>query len=156
MSHVRFDDIDGLKALVGEQPRGGGPPIQVTQAMIDAFADLSGDRQWIHVDPERCARESPLGVPIAHGMLLVSLAVARGQHGEPQITGFGNAIHYGIDELRFLRPVVAGSRVLVQRRVVHARRKGRGGSQLTFEVTLRTETDEGPALRFRSTVVLLP
>ena len=113
MSRVRFDDIDGLKALVGEQPRGGDPPIEVTQAMIDAFADVSGDRQWIHVDPERCKRESPLGAPIAHGMLLVSLAVARGQQGEPRITGFGQAIHHGIDELRFLRPVAAGSRVLI-------------------------------------------
>lgn len=71
---IRFDDLDALKQVVKSDAYGRfGRPIQVTQAMIDAFAEVTGDRQWIHNDVARAKRESPLGTTIAQGFLLVSL-----------------------------------------------------------------------------------
>jgi len=156
MTSVRFDDIESLQALVSDALLPLGPPIEITFSMVDAFAELTGDRQWIHVDVERCRRDSPLGAPIAHGMLLVSLTIAQGQQSEPHIVGFGQAIHYGVDALRFMRPVAVGSSIAARRRVVHVRKKGVGGSQLSFETEVLATGSEQPVLRYRSTVVFLP
>ena len=73
MQDIRFDDIEGLRAKVSEEFGPWGPPVEVTQAMIDKFAELTGDQQWIHVDVERAKRESPFKGTIAHGFLTLSL-----------------------------------------------------------------------------------
>ncbi|MBW2453947.1 MAG: MaoC family dehydratase [Deltaproteobacteria bacterium] len=157
MSEVRFDDIDSLGALVSDGEFDAfGPAIEITQDRIDQFAELTGDRQWIHVDRERCARDSPLGKPIAHGFLVLSLITALTEGAAAQIVGFGQAIHYGADQLRFLKPVPAGSQVQARRRVAHVRKKGIGGSQLTFETEVCVVGDDRPALTYRSIVVFLP
>ena len=70
---IAFDDIDAINGHASEEYGDWGAEIEVTQEMINAFAELTGDRQWIHVDVERCIRESPFGGPIAHGYLTMSL-----------------------------------------------------------------------------------
>ena len=85
--------------------------VQVTQDMINRFADLTGDHQWIHVDEERAARESPFHATIAHGFLTVSL-ISRLLHDAVNVRGdFKLAVNYGFNRLRFPAPVIAGSHV---------------------------------------------
>jgi acyl dehydratase len=148
---VRFDDLDALGKLVSEAWGPWGEPMLVTQEMIQQFGDLTQDQQWIHVDVDRCRRETEIGTTIAHGFLLVSLlpALVRGAGGET-LVGQRTVINYGIDQLRFVSPVPSGSRVQARRRIVHVRKKGPNGTQLTFETEVRVVDAERPALVCRS------
>src|SRR5262245_2149318 len=95
MDEVRFDDIERLRAKIQD---GFGPwsaPIEVTQEMINRFADVTGDHQWIHLDVERAKRESPFGTTIAHGFLTLSLIPKLSAGGTWRVTGFGNVTNYG-------------------------------------------------------------
>ena len=83
----------------------------VGQPMIDAFAELTGDRQWIHVDAERAAREAPTGSTIAHGLLTLSLLPAMRSEIGVVPNGTGRSINYGYDKIRFLAPVRPGARI---------------------------------------------
>ncbi|MGE4325338.1 MAG: MaoC family dehydratase [Pseudodonghicola sp.] len=85
--------------------------ITVDQAMINAFADVTHDQQWIHVDPERAARETPFGGAIAHGFLSLSLASRFAYDCFQPEPGQVMSINYGFNKLRFLNPVKAGSRL---------------------------------------------
>ena len=83
----------------------------VDQPMIDAFAELTGDRQWIHIDTERAVAEAPTGTTIAHGLLTLSLLpMMRNEIGVIP-NGTGRSIHYGYDKIRFLAPVTPGARI---------------------------------------------
>ena len=83
--------------------------VQVTQERIDLFADATGDRQWIHVDPERAA-EGPFGTTIGHGYLTLSLLPVMSYEVVPR-QGGGMAVNYGLNKVRFPAPVPVGSRV---------------------------------------------
>ncbi|MEL7514773.1 MAG: MaoC family dehydratase [Pseudomonadota bacterium] len=85
--------------------------INVDQAMIDQFATVTHDDQWIHVDPERAARETPFGGAIAHGFLTLSLASRFAYDCFDEVPGQVMGINYGFNRLRFLSPVPAGSRL---------------------------------------------
>ncbi len=93
MALARAEGIDGLRDLIGA-PVGPSEWREVTQPMIDAFADLSGDHQWIHVDPERASSESPFGTTIAHGNLTLSMIDGL-RFGLIEATGFKLAVNYG-------------------------------------------------------------
>jgi acyl dehydratase len=154
VTDVRFDDLDALGALCSDTFGPWGEPIAVTQEMIQQFGDLTQDQQWIHVDVERCRRESAIGTTIAHGFLLVSLlpALVRGTGGAA-IAGHRTVINYGIDQLRFVSPVPSGSRIQARRRIAHVRKKGPNGTQLTFETEVRVLDADKPALVCRSLVL---
>src|SRR5881628_2602695 len=111
VEEIRFDDIEKLRSKITDAFGDWSEPVEVTQDMIDRFADLTGDHQWIHVDVERAKRESPFGGTVAHGFLTLSLLPA--MHSRPtwQIAGFGNATNYGANKLRFVSPVPAGARI---------------------------------------------
>lgn len=83
----------------------------VDQKRIDVFADATEDHQFIHIDPERAARETPFGTTIAHGFLTLSLLSVFSYEALPKISGATMGINYGFDKLRFVSPVRAGSRV---------------------------------------------
>ncbi len=83
----------------------------VDQRRIDEFADCTGDRQWIHVDVERAERESPYGGTIAHGYLTLSLAASLSIEAGVIPPDAAAALNYGLDKVRFVAPVKAGSRV---------------------------------------------
>jgi hypothetical protein len=102
MEEIRFDDLEACarRWRTGSAP--GAQPIEVTQEMINRFADVTGDHQWIHIDVERAKRESPFGTTIAHGFLTLSLLPKLGAGGAWRVTGFGNATNYGADKLRFV------------------------------------------------------
>src|SRR5438094_9573655 len=105
-----IEGIAELKSLVG-QSVGLGDWYTVTQAQIDAFAETTGDRQWIHVDTERARTESPFGTTIDHGFLTLSL-LSQLHAQAVQVRGdFKMAINYGLNRVRYPSPVPAGSRV---------------------------------------------
>jgi acyl dehydratase len=88
--------------------------LTVTQERVNMFAEATGDRQWIHTDPARAARESPYGAPIAHGYLTLSLQIPlRGlvQAERPFLPGVKNVVNYGLNKLRFPNAVRVGSRI---------------------------------------------
>src|SRR5688572_5226340 len=119
MTDYQFDDVDGLNAAVSPEFGDWGPEIEVTQEMINGFAELTGDRQWIHIDIERAKRESPFGGPIAHGFLTLAL-VPKLNPASVNVVGHGNATNYGSERLRFIAPVPAGSKVHARQRSVGA------------------------------------
>ena len=101
--------ISGLKELVG-QHLGYSDYVEITQEQVNLFAEATGDHQWIHVDPERAAKESPFGGPIAHGYLTLSL----GPRLAPEIMrveGIKMGVNYGAEKVRFPSPVPVGSRL---------------------------------------------
>lgn len=154
MHEVRFDDLEALSSLVSTETGPFGPLMPITQEMIDRFADLTGDRQWIHVDVERCRRE---GVStIAHGFLVLSLVTALVQAGDVRIVGHGRVINYGADMLRFTSPVPAGCNLHARRRIAHVRKKGVGGVQITFETEVWVEGADKPAMLYRSLALFMP
>jgi acyl dehydratase len=103
--------FNGLAELVTAEGAELGPSdwVVVDQARIDAFADATGDHQWIHVDPER-AVTGPFGTTIAHGLLTLSL-LPTFLHQLFRVDGVTMAINYGLDKVRFLTPVPVGSKL---------------------------------------------
>src|ERR1017187_2460049 len=118
MQTIKFDDIAALTAKIGKEFGPWSEPIHVTQEKINQFADVTGDRQWIHIDVERCKKESPFGGPVAHGFLTLSLLPAFRSKEDYTITGFRNVVNYGANKLRFVAPVPAGARVHARSRLV--------------------------------------
>lgn len=113
--------------------------ITVDQQMIDTFAANTHDEQWIHVDPDRAARETPFGGAIAHGFLTLSLASRFAYDVLPDHPGAVMGINYGFNKLRFLKPVLAGSRV--RGRFVLKSATRRSDTELLQENTLTIEID---------------
>ncbi len=132
-----------MDALVG-QPLGTSDWLEVTQAMIDKFADATGDHQWIHVDVARAKAEMPGGSTIAHGYLTLSLLPALVAKVY-RITRRSHGLNYGSNKVRFTSPVPAGSRVRVQLRL-KASEPVTGGRRLVTEATVEIEGAERPAL----------
>ena len=120
-----------------------GPTAWVTieQARIDAFAEATDDRQWIHVDPERAAA-GPFGTTIAHGYLTLAL-LPRFVTEVLSVDGYALTVNYGLNRVRFPAPVPVGSRVRARFRVA-AVEDVRGGVQLTVESTIEREGQDKP------------
>ena len=116
--------------------------LEVTQARIDRFADATDDRQWIHVDAARAAEESPFKSTIAHGFLTLSLVSALGQRAM-RVSGLRMAINYGLNRVRFISPVPAGSRVRGRFAPIAVSREG-DSVQVTWRVTVEREHAEKP------------
>ena len=121
--------------------------VEVTQKMIDTFADATGDHQFIHVNPELAA-QTPFGGTIAHGFLTLSLMplLATKQSGEPSLEGVKMAINYGGNKVRFLQPVRSGKRVRGRFKLLELKEKRPGQWQRTIEFTCEIEGEEKPAL----------
>lgn len=101
--------LEELRVLVGSEI-GVSRWIEVTQKMIDQFADVTHDHQFIHIDPEAAAK-TPFGSTIAHGFLTVSLMSSMAYEAGPSLKGVAMGVNYGFDKLRFLAPVRAGKRI---------------------------------------------
>ena len=155
MQEIRFDDIDGLNKKVSDEFGPWGPEVEVTQEMINKFAELTGDHQWIHVDVERAKRESPFKTTIAHGFLTLSLLPVLRSGSDFRITGYGNATNYGADKLRFVSPVPAGSKVHARSRLVGVEAKPKG-TQVTQEIAVHVAGSDRPALLYTMLVLYHP
>lgn len=137
-----FADVEELASLEGEVDLGRSDWVTVDQRMIDLFADATGDRQWIHVDPERAA-DGPFGSTIAHGFLTLSL-LPRLVSQLYAVESAGMVVNVGSDKVRFLAPVPVDSRVRAHAVITGRERRGQAvRNHLT--VTIEIEGTERPA-----------
>lgn len=136
-----IDGIAGLREVEGEE-LGRSEWTPVTQDRIQAFADVTGDRQWIHVDTERAAR-GPYGGTIAHGFLVLAMVPALAAQVY-RVSGLAMAVNYGLEKVRFPAPVPAGSRIRVGVRVIRVTASDRGHLAL-IEHTVEREGSTRPA-----------
>ncbi len=140
--------VADLPGLIGREI-GVSRWIRVDQARIDAFADITDDHQFIHIDPVAAA-QTPFGGTIAHGFLTLSLLSAMTYDAVPPLEGVVMGVNYGFDKLRFLAPVPAGSNVRGRFKLMSAEEKGPMGDGtrwlLKHEVTVEIEGTDKPAL----------
>lgn len=119
---------------------------EIDQARINQFAECTGDHQWIHVDVERAQRESPFGATVAHGYLTLSLLPMLQYSIGAIPSDVKQAVNYGMDKLRFIAPVRAGSRIRDRATLLAAEDKGHGRLLITTRHTVEIEGEEKPAL----------
>lgn len=119
---------------------------RIDQARIDAFADATGDRNWIHVDPTRARAQLPGGQTIAHGFLLLSLTVEDDVGALSGFTGIAHVLNYGLNKVRFLAPVPSGSEVRVRSRLLSLQPRQPGQWLLTQHKTVERVADGDTAL----------
>ena len=131
-----FETLADLQALVG-QPLGHSDWITVDQPRVNAFAEATEDRQWIHVDPER-ARSGPFGGPIAHGFLTLSLIPYFFETGFV-VRETRMVVNYGLNKVRFTAPVPVGCRLRAGFRLLAMEPVTGGAMQLTVEVAIEAE-----------------
>jgi acyl dehydratase len=136
-----FATPDDLRGAVGEH-LGYSDWLLITQAQVTAFADATGDHQWIHVDPERAAT-GPYGATIAHGYLMLSL-LPRLCAEVYRVDGVALAVNYGLNRVRFPAPVPTGSEVRAGLRVV-AVNETPGGVGVTCEATVEVRGAPKPS-----------
>jgi acyl dehydratase len=132
--------IEEIKARVGEEI-GVSEWRLVTQEDIDRFAEVTGDDQWIHVDPER-AKDSPFGGTIAHGYFTLSLA-PRFSYDTYNFEGFAFGVNYGLNRVRFPAPMPVGQNVRMRSKLLSVEDVP-GGIQLTTEMTFEREGADKP------------
>lgn len=142
---IAIEDEAALQSLVSDEFTPWSTPLVVDQALIDAFAQLSGDDYWLHTDPERARKESPFGGTIAHGALVQILQSRMKIDMGFEITGFTNMVNYGSDRLRFPAPVPAGATIHARVRVKSVERLKRG-TQLTLEMNTHVIGSERPSV----------
>ena len=118
----------------------------IDQKQIDAFADATGDFQFIHIDPERAKRETPFGGTIAHGFLSLSVLPKMAYATMPTLNGASMSINYGFDKVRFLAPVRAGKRVRARFVLAEVTMKSRQELLARTATTLEIENEPKPAL----------
>lgn len=143
MHKITLSSLNELKNWVGKQL----PPSdwqEITQQRIDLFAEAGGDNQWIHVDPVRAAKESPYGVTIAHGFLILSL-LSRFFTDTVLIDGVTLSINYGTNKVRFTDPVLVNARVRAHFTLASLE-AFKGGVQIIWNVFIEQEGKERPCM----------
>ncbi len=133
-----------MRALVGRETGVSGW-LSLEQDRIDAFADLCGDHQFIHVDPVRAA-ETPMGGTVAHGFLTLSLLSYLAAGARPRIEGTVRAINYGFDRLRFVAPVPSGARIRARFTLAALDEPRPGEAALAWDVTVEVDGQDRPAI----------
>lgn len=142
MVHI-ISSIEEAVAAVGQE-FGASDWITVDQDRINAFADATGDQQWIHVDVERARSQSPYGAPIAHGFLTLSLIPALSKDNY-RVDNAKMGINYGLNRVRFLAAVPAGSRVRVRSELADATKIDDTTVDLTVRHTVELDGSVKPA-----------
>jgi len=143
MAPRQIAGIEQLRDLVGEEI-GPSDWRTVSQEQINAFADVSGDHQWIHTDIERAERESPFGTTVAHGNLTLSMV----DSFRPELIeqkGIAIGVNYGFDRVRFPAPVPAGSRIRARAQVQSVEELGDGWWHVVTRLTIEVEGNDKPA-----------
>ncbi|MCM3920503.1 MaoC family dehydratase [Frankia sp. AiPs1] len=147
-----YETVSDLAADVGAEIGVSGW-VDVSQKVVDAFADATGDRQWIHVDPERAAR-GPYGATIAHGYLTLSLVPVLLMEVYT-VTDVSSVINYGADGVRFPAPVRIPARLRGRVTLASVEPSG-AGQRVVFAVTVEVEGESKPACVVRVTYLMIP
>ena len=140
------ESIGELRELVGKE-LGVGPWVEIAQDRVDAFADATGDHQFIHIDPERAAK-TPFGGTIAHGYLTLSMLPFLGSDREGVKVDLQQKmmVNYGLNRVRFVSPVKVGSRIRLRTTLKAIDEVGPDVFQLTYDQSVEIEGGERPAL----------
>lgn len=149
----RFEQLSEVAACVG-QDVAVSDWVLVDQAMINTFADATGDHQWIHVDPVRAAR-GPFGAPVAHGFLTLSL-LPKFFDTTFDIAASSVGVNYGLNRVRFMSPVPVNSRVRGHMHLLASEPVAGDGLQLTWRVTVEIQGVDKPACVAESVVRRYP
>lgn len=136
--------IEELQRYVGKKV-GVSDWFHITQDCVNQFADVTGDHQFIHVDPAK-AKETPLGGTIAHGFLTLALLAPMGEATALMIDGMNMGINYGLDKVRFLAPVMVGKRVRGHFTLTQLKERAPAVMQFTYDVSVEIEGEDKPAL----------
>jgi len=138
-----ISSIDDAVGLVGQE-LGVGEWKEIDQKRIDAFADVTEDHQWIHLDVERAKTESPYGTTIAHGYLTLSM-IPKLSKDNLRVENAKMAINYGLNKVRFLAAVPAGGRIRARSELVDAAKVGDTMVNLTVRQTIELDGSDKPA-----------
>lgn len=141
MSGLTFESMQGM---IGKE-LGVSSWITVDQPMINAFAETTGDKQWIHIDVEKAKKMSPFGAPIAHGYLTLSLIAPMSYDIGAVPEGTVAAFNYGLDKVRFLTPVKVGQKVRMRSTLISFEPKGPGQFLMKCSNTIEIEGEDKPA-----------
>ena len=144
MARTQLLSQDDYRAKVGTEV-GVSDWIVVDQAKINAFAECTGDHQFIHVNPEM-AKQTPFGTTIAHGYLTLSLLSVMAYGAMPGIEGTKMGVNYGLNKVRFMAPVKSGRQVRGRFHLVDVTQRPDGAWQSTVNVTVEIEGETKPAL----------
>jgi acyl dehydratase len=147
-------DVASLKRFVGTE-LGPSDWVTVTQKRIELFADATDDHQWIHVDPERAARESPFGGTVAHGYLTLSMAPVLLSR-VLRVDQASMTLNYGLEKLRLHAPVRAGARIRFRGRIQSVRYIPGGSARVVISMTIELEGAAKPAVVAEPVLVYLP
>lgn len=142
MEPLLIENLDALSALIDREVA-VSPWLDMEQSRVDAFAEVTEDRQWIHIDPARAKAESPFGAPVAHGFLTLSL-LPRLIQSSFRIGDVRMAVNYGLNKVRFISPVKVGSR-LRARFTLQSAAAIDGGMQVVWLATIEIEGNGKPA-----------
>lgn len=153
MSAERFS-LSNAAEFIGRE-MGISDWITISQQRIEQFAACTGDRQWIHVDVERAQGETPLRSTIAHGFLILAMLARTIDDIVLTPAGIGHSLNYGLDRVRFLIPVKAGSDIRNRITLVAAQDKGGGRVLLTTENTVEIRGEAKPAMIARALVITI-
>ena len=150
---LSLNSIDELKNYIGKTT-GTSPWIDVTQKRINEFAKATEDFQWIHIDEDK-AKEGPFGSTIAHGFLTLSLAPWMG-YNTYKVKNIAHSVNYGLDRVRFLSAVKAGSKVRGSYKLLEVQEFKGNGYRVKNELTIEIQNKERPACVAETIGVLYP
>jgi len=150
---LSLNSIDDLKNYIGKTT-GTSPWIDVTQKRINEFAQATEDFQWIHIDEDK-AKEGPFGSTIAHGFLTLSLAPWMG-YNTYKVKNIAHSVNYGLDRVRFLSPVKAGSKVRGSYKLLEVEEFKGNGYRIKNELTIEIQNEKRPACVAETIGVIYP
>ncbi|MEZ5571455.1 MAG: MaoC family dehydratase [Halioglobus sp.] len=155
MKQYLYTDTVALQELVSDTFGPWSEQVEITQELVNQFADLTGDDYWIHTDPEKAKSDSPFGTTIAHGFL--TLVLLPRMRGKPtyELTGFGNILNYGSDKLRFTGPVPVGSSLHCRSRVKEVSATPKGTKMVLEQHIHVVGQDERPVLIYELIIIYM-
>jgi len=155
MKEYQFNDLAALQELVSDEFGGWSEEVEVTQDLVNQFADLTGDHYWIHTDPEKAKTDSPFGATIAHGFL--TLVLLPKMRGTPtyEVVGYNNILNYGSDKLRFTGPVIVGSSLHSRSRVKEVTETPKGTKMVQEQHIHVVGQDERPVLIYELIIIYM-
>ena len=145
MKQYQFNDVAALQELVSDEFGPWSNELEITQAMVDQFAALTGDDYWLHTDPEKCKEMSPFGTTIAHGFLTLVLLPKLTVAPDWEVVRFNNMLNYGSNKLRFTGAVPVGSKIHARSRVKSVEASPKG-TQVTMEQHINVVGQDRPVV----------
>lgn len=155
MKQYQYNDLAALQELVSDEFGAWSEEVEVTQELVNQFAELTGDHYWIHTDPEKAKTDSPFGATIAHGFL--TLVLLPKMRGTPtyEVVGYNNILNYGSDKLRFTGPVIVGSSLHCRSRVKEVTETPKGTRMVMEQHIHVVGQDERPVLIYELIIIYM-